>query len=103
MSPELASSGSAASQAAIAPASIQRPCTSTWLSPSAASKRVNPSAAQRASAASAPARARGDLERERRERCRQAGKRLGLETLDVDLDEGGRAMARDQRIERRQR
>ena len=42
----------------------------------------------------------GELERECRHRPGEAGQRLRLETFDVDLDEGGHAVARDQRIER---
>ena len=43
---------------------------------------------------------RGEFERQRRNRLRQPGERLGLEALDVDLDEGRRAVPRDQRVER---
>ncbi len=34
---------------------------------------------------------------------RQSGQRLRLEAFDVDLDEGGRPCARNQRVERRHR
>src|SRR4051812_5088192 len=44
---------------------------------------------------------RGKFERERRNRPRQAGERLGLKALHVDLDEGREPVKRDQRVERR--
>ena len=39
------------------------------------------------------------LERQRLNRLGEAGQCLGLETFNVDLDEGGRAVRRDQRID----
>src|ERR1039458_6504294 len=43
------------------------------------------------------------LERQSFNRLAKAGQCLGLETFNVDLDEGGRAVGRDQSIEARQR
>src|SRR6266566_5886601 len=43
---------------------------------------------------------RGELEGKRGNRTGESGERLRLESLDVDLDEGRRSMARDQRVER---
>src|SRR5262245_15729030 len=41
-----------------------------------------------------------ELERQHRDRSRQSRQRFGFEALYIKLDEGGPAMARDQRIER---
>ena len=41
----------------------------------------------------------GELERQRLNWLPEAGQGLGLETFNVDLDEGGRAMPRDQSID----
>ena len=85
-------------------ASCHSAWASAWLSPSAALKRRKPSAAQRSMPALREVALDGrELERQRRHRPGQAGERLDLEALDVELDEGGQAMAFDQGVERGQR
>src|SRR5712691_886476 len=69
-----------------------------------ADRGIEPRVAQRGAAFQAHERHlaldRGELEGKRGNRTRESGERLRFISLDVDLDEGRRSMARDQRVER---
>ena len=104
MSPELAECGSAASQATIA----SPPTHWSWVSDLAFAKRtVEARVAKRTAPFDAGTRHvaldRGEFERERPHRLCKACQHFGLESLDVDFDEGRLAMLSDQGIKRRHR
>src|ERR1039457_4985838 len=69
--------------------------------------RIETGVAERAAPFDAGARDvaldQGKLERQRLNGLPETGQYLGLETFDVDLDEGGHTVPRDQRIDGRER